>query len=186
MIGIATKNLLIRGGADFSRLKKELQNTQQKIDSFAQRVKRSLSVVGATMATVGTAIGAGFMLSPAIKDAAKFEALMGTLSETLGDSMKDFIKWQNTVGASLGFSKLQSAELANTLSLNVKQIATSQQDLMEKTTKMMEAAAIIANKRGMSMTEVADRIRSAMNQEADGADELGVNVRVAAIQASNA
>jgi hypothetical protein len=59
---------------------------------------------------------------------------------------------------------VQSAELANTLSLNFKQFATSQKDLLEKTTKMMETAAVIASKRGMAMTEVSDRIRSAMNQ----------------------
>jgi phage-related protein len=57
---------------------------------------------------------------------------------------------------------------------------------MDKTTKMMETAAVIANKRGMAMSEVSDRIRSAMNQEADGADELGVNVRVNAMQQSKA
>ena len=51
---------------------------------------------------------------------------------------------------------------------------------------MMEVAAVVANKRGMTMEEVSDRIRSAMNGEADGADELGVNVRIAAIKQSQA
>ena len=50
----------------------------------------------------------------------------------------------------------------------------------------MEVAAVISNKRGMTMQETSDRIRSAMNGEADGADELGVNVRISAMKQSEA
>ena len=81
---------------------------------------------------------------------------------------------------------LQGAELANMLSLNFKSISKDTADLTNKTTKMMELAAVISNKRGMAMTEVSDRIRSAMNQEADGAQELGVDVRIASIKAGQA
>jgi hypothetical protein len=176
------RNLLVRVGADLSGLQRGMKQAQTQVNGFAQKASKSMKMVKVAMAAVGSAL----VIGPAIKDASKFEAQMGTLGESLGSSMKDFIKWQNTVGSSLGFSKLQSAELANTLSLNFKQIATSQKDLMNKTTKMMETAALIANKRGMAMSEVSDRIRSAMNQEADGADELGVNVRVSAIQQSKA
>jgi hypothetical protein len=172
---MALRNLLVRVGADLSGLQKGMKQAQSQMKGFAGKINGILA-----------AIGTGLTLKGGIQDAMKFESLMGTLSQSLGDSMKDFIKWQNTVGASLGYSKLQSAELANTLSLNFKQIATSQKDLLEKTTKMMETAAVISSKRGMAMTEVSDRIRSAMNQEADGADELGVNVRVTAMEQSNA
>ena len=86
----------------------------------------------------------------------------------------------------MGFSRLQSADLASNLSLNFKQIATSQEDLIARTTKMMEVAAVISNKRGLTMQDVSDRIRSAMNMEADAADELGVNVRIAVIKTSQA
>lgn len=179
---MATKNLLVRGGADFSGMKKALQKAQNDIKNFKENVSNSMKGIGAALAS----IGAGLYIKEATKDAAAFEAKMTTLSESLGNSIRDFQKWQETVGRSLGYSKLQSAELANTLSLNFKQFATSQQDLLDKTTKMMEVAALVANKRGMAMSEVSDRIRSAMNQEADGADELGVNVRVSAIQQSKA
>lgn len=176
------RNLIVRGGADFSGMRKGMQQAQRQLGNFQQTVSRSMKKIAVTLAS----IGAGFTIGAAVKDAMKFEAMMGTLGQTLGQSINDFVKWQNTVGASLGFSKVQSADLANTLSLNFKMIATSQKDLFDKTTKMMETAAIISNKRGMAMSEVSDRIRSAMNQEADGADELGVNVRISAIQQSKA
>lgn len=176
------RNLLVRIGADASQMKTEMKKAQSTLSGFQSGIKGIVGKIAATLATIGL----GAIVKDATSDAMKFEAMMGTLSETLGSSMNDFVKWQDTVGRSLGYSKLQSAELANTLSLNFKGIATSQADLLSKTTEMMRVAAVISSKRGMAMTEVSDRIRSAMNQEADGADELGVNVRASAIMQSDA
>ncbi|MEH7093937.1 phage tail protein [Neobacillus vireti] len=180
------RNLLVRAGADFSELINGMRNAQRKINGFSNSIGKSMGGIKGKIVGALAGLVSAVAIKGAVEDAMKYEALMGTLSESLGKSMADFEKWQNTVGSSLGYSKLQSAELANTLSLNFKAIATSQQDLTDKTTKMMETAALIASKRGMAMTEVSDRIRSAMNQEADGADELGVNVRASAIIQSNA
>ena len=94
---------------------------------------------------------------------------IATLGGTFGKSSQQFLDWSATTGRAMGYSRLESAKLAQTLSLNFRGIAQSQDDLVAKTTKMMEVAALISNKRGMAMTEVSDRIRSAMNQEADGA-----------------
>ncbi len=183
---MALRNLLVRVGADVTGLKQGLRNAQKEVAYFGRNVSGSLKEMQGNIAKIGAAIGGGLLLKSGIQDAMRYEALMTTLSESLGASTKDFEKWQNSVGSAMGFSKLQGANLANMLSLNFKSIATSQADLTNKTTKMMEVAATVANKRGMTMEDVSDRIRSAMNGEADGADELGVNVRIAAIKQSQA
>jgi hypothetical protein len=183
---MALRNLLIRVGADLSGLTKGMANANKQLDRFSRKAGATMKGFQGRLAAVGATLGAGMIIQGGVEDAIRYEALMGTLSSSMGDSIKDFQKWQQEVGSAFGYSKLQSADLANTLSLNFKRIATDQADLVAKTTKMMEMAALVANKRGMAMTEVSDRIRSAMNQEADGADELGVNVRVAAIEQSNA
>lgn len=183
---MALRNLLVRVGADISGLSQGMKNANKQIENFGNRLNSALGGVQGKLTGALAGLGAGMYLKDAMSDAIKYEALMGTLSQTMGESIHGFIKWQDTVGASMGFSKLQGAELANMLSLNFKAIATDTEDLMNKTTAMMELAAVISNKRGMAMTEVSDRIRSAMNQEADGAMELGVDVRIAAIQTSKA
>ena len=180
------RNLLVRVGADVSGLKQGLRNAQKDVAYFGRNVTGSLKEMQGNIAKIGAVIGGGLFLKSGIQDAMRYESLMTTLSESLGASTKDFQKWQDSVGNAMGFSKLQGANLANMLSLNFKSIATSQADLTNKTTKMMEVAATVANKRGMTMEDVSDRIRSAMNGEADGADELGVNVRIAAIKQSQA
>ncbi|MDR6883111.1 hypothetical protein [Bacillus sp. 3255] len=163
-------------------MRKEMQRAQKDLKDFGSKMKTALGGIAAALG--GIALGAG--LGSAVEDAIKFEALMGTLSKTLGKSMGDFVKWQNTVGDAMGFSKLSAAEMGNNFSLRLKSIAKDEQDLLKKTTDLIKAAAIIRSRTGMSQIEISDRMRSAMNQEADGADELGVNVRVAAIQQSRA
>jgi hypothetical protein len=180
------RNMLVRVGADISGLKSGLKSAQKDVKYFGRNVTGSLKEMQGSMAGLAGALGGGLLVKGGVQDAMRYEALMATLGESMGNSRKDFEEWSETVGQSMGYSRLQSADTANLLSLNFKKIATSQQDLVDKTTKMMETAAIISNKRGMTMQEVSDRIRSAMNQEADGADELGVNVRIAAVQASKA
>jgi len=176
------RQLMIRAGADFSAMRQEMQKASNDLKSFKAGVGRAMAGIGTALASIGGVMG----LNSAINDAIKFEALMGTLSSTLGSSMKDFIDWQQTVGDTMGFSKLQVAQMANDYSLSLKSIAKDEQDLFGKTTALIKAAAIIRSKNGMEMTEISDRMRSAMNQEADGAMELGIDVRASAIMQSNA
>lgn len=180
------RNLLVRVGADISGLSAGLRSASREVQFFGRNVTGSMKELSGTVGKAMAAIGGALTLGQGIQDAMRYEALMATLGESMGSSVKDFQKWQDQVGRSMGFSQLQAANTANILSLNFKKIAVDQKDLVDKTTKMMEVAAIVSNKRGMTMEEVSDRIRSAMNQEADGADELGVNVRAAALMQSQA
>jgi phage-related protein len=179
---MATKNLLVRGGADFSAMKKAMDKAQQQIKSFKDNISNSLKGIGALLA----GIGAGLTLGAGIKDAMEFEAHMGTLNQTLGESTKGFQEWMQTTGKALGLSQLQLAKYGNQYSLTLKGIAKDQDDLAKKTQQTIQAVALIRSKTGMDVMEISDRMRSAMNGEADGADELGVNVRVAAVTASKA
>lgn len=178
--------MLVRVGADVSQLKKGMREAQNSVAYFGRSVADSMGAVKKSMLSAFAVGGTGFVFVQGAQDAMQYEALMTTLGESLGKSIKTFEEWQSTTGSAMGFSMLQGAKLANMLSLNFKSIATSQEDLTNRTTKMMEVAGVIANKRGMTMQEVSDRIRSAMNGEADGADELGVNVRIAAMKMSDA
>lgn len=180
------RNLIVRIGADTSNMAKGLKSAQNQLGAFGSHIDGMMKGIKGQLAGALVGLFSGITLKEGIDDALKYESLMGTLGQTMGKSREDFIKWQETVGSTMGYSKLEAADLASKLSLNFKAIATSQADLTAKTTKMMEAAAIISNKRGMLMSEVSDRIRSAMAQEADGADELGVNVRIAALEQSKA
>jgi phage-related protein len=183
---MALRNMLVRVGADISGLSKGLQKAQKDVAFFGRNVTGSLKEIQGKVAGLTALLGGGMLLGSSVQDAMRYESLMATIGESLGASRKDFEKWASSTGRSLGFSRLQSAETASLMSLNFKKIATDQQDLTAKTLKMMEVMAVVSNKRGLTMQDTSDRIRSAMNGEADGADELGVNVRISAMKQSEA
>lgn len=167
---MALRNLLVRVGADSSGLTRGLNNARSEVKKFADTVTGAMGGIKGKIAGALALIGGGEIFKQGIDDAQAYEAAMATLGGTFGKSTQQFQDWSTSTGRAMGYSRLESAKLAQTLSLNFRGIATSQEDLVGKTTKMMEVAALISNKRGMAMTEVSDRIRSAMNQEADGAN----------------
>lgn len=167
---MALRNLLVRVGADITGLRSGLKSAQKEVQFFGRNVTGSMKEMRGMIGKVGATIGSALAIGAGVQDAMRYEALMSTLGESMGSSRKDFEKWSETTGQAFGFSRLEAANTANILSLNFKKIAVDQADLTAKTTKMMEIAGIVANKRGMTMQDVSDRIRSAMNQEADGAN----------------
>lgn len=182
-----TNKVVVQFIGDSSQLERAMKRVESSLNNMSESVGRSMF-----KAMVGFEVlkrGLHMVASATVKgtdDAIRYEAVMDTLGQRLGASSEQFMQWSDSVGRAMGYSKLEGANFANTLSISLSQVATSQQDLTEKTTKMMEVAAIIRAKTGKSQTEVSDRIRSAMNAEADGADELGINVRTSAIEISNA
>lgn len=183
-----SNDVTVRFLGDTSNLLRAIGKADSALGRMSNNVAQSMNKVSTSMKVAGAIAGSAFAIAVTngTKDAMQFEALMDGISMAMGDSANDFVEWQKTTGRAMGYSKLQGAELANELTRQFKQISSSQEDLTNKTTKMMETAAIIRARTGRSMEDVSNRIRSAMNMEADGADELGVNVRVGAIEAGKA
>lgn len=182
-----TNRVTVQFIGDASSLERSVRQVQNSLNGMHTSVGKSMfkAMAGFELLKQGLRL-VGTTLKDGTGDAIKYEAIMDTLGQRLGKSADDFTKWSDTTGKAMGFSKLQSAEMANTLSVTLSQIATSQADLTSKTTTLMEASAVIRSKTGRTMQDVSERIRSAMNQEADGADELGLNVRTNAISMSDA
>jgi hypothetical protein len=187
------KNIMVRAVADFSGLISGSKQAGDAIREMSNRMNSSTrgltgslgSIATKLAALAGIYVGLDF-LKDATSDAIQFEARMQTLNDRMGDSSGAFQKWADTTGKAMGYSKLQIAEYGNTYSNMLYDTAKSQADLEQRTTKLLEVSAIIRSKLGMKQEEVSQRIRSALNQEADGADELGINVRATAVEHSNA
>jgi hypothetical protein len=195
------RNIMVRAVADFSQLQTAANRAQNTMRGMSDNINSSLrrmdggvisklsgalGGIGSQLAAIaGTYIGLTF-LKDATNDAITFDARMGTLNERLGASAQGFRQWADTTGKAMGYSKMQIAEYGNTYSNMLYDAATDQQDLAEKTQKLLEVSAIVRSKTGLSQEETSKRIRSAMNMEADGADELGINVRATAVEQSKA
>lgn len=187
------KNIMVRAIADFSgliagsrRAGDSMQNLSDRMNRYTGGMSGALTgVAGKLAALAGIYIGLSG-LKTATEDAIKFDAMMETLNNRMGQSSVVFNHWMDTTGKALGLSKSQIAEYGNTYSNMLYDAAKDQEDLANKTSKFLEVSAIIRSKTGLAQEEVSKRMRSAMNMEADGADELGINVRATAVEQSKA
>ncbi|WP_025853032.1 phage tail protein [Paenibacillus ehimensis] len=158
---------------------------QKDLNGFGKNLSASFSGLKTAIAGVAAAI-ATLGIASAVDDAMKVEAAMGQLQRTMGSNAKEFEQWSRTTAASYGLARSEAVRYGATYSQMISDFSKSTKETMKSTEDVLKAAATISISTGRDMVDVTDRIRSAFNQEADGADELGVNVRVAALEASEA
>lgn len=179
---MATKNILIRGGADFSGVKKELQKTQQQLQNFQSSVGSTMRKIGGILA----AIGIGKVIKDATKEAMSFEASFQQIGRIMGANAGEFIKWSNSQASALAMSKAELIKYGAVYGNLISGFAKSTGETMQYTQDLLKASAVIASATGRSMEDVMERIRSGLLGNTEAIEDLGVNVNVAMLQSTEA
>lgn len=179
---MATKNILIRGGADFSGVKKELQKTQQQLQSFQNGVSSVMKKIGMVLATIGI----GKAIKDATKEAMSFEANFQQIGRIMGANAGEFNKWANSQASALAMSKAELIKYGAVYGNLISGFAKSTGETMQYTQDLLKASAVIASATGRSMEDVMSRIRSGLLGNTEAIEDLGVNVNVAMIQSTEA
>lgn len=179
---MATKNILIRGGADFSGVKKELQKTQQQLQSFQNSVGSTMRKIGGILATIGI----GKAIKDATKEAMSFEASFQQIGRIMGANAGNFNKWANSQASALAMSKGELIKYGAVYGNLISGFAKSTGETMKYTQDLLKASAVIASATGRSMEDVMERIRSGLLGNTEAIEDLGVNVNVAMIQSTEA
>lgn len=179
---MATKNILIRGGADFSGVKKELQKTQQQLQNFQSNVGSTMRKIGGILA----AIGIGKVIKDATKEAMSFEASFQQIGRIMGANAGEFTKWANSQASALAMSKAELIKYGAVYGNLISGFAKSTGETMKYTQDLLKASAVIASATGRSMEDVMERIRSGLLGNTEAIEDLGVNVNVAMLQSTEA
>lgn len=179
---MAKSNFIVRGGADFSGIQKELINTQTQLQSFKSKVS-------STMKTIGTILGSlaiGKLIKDSTQVAMSVESSINQINRTMGTSAKGFQKWVETQSKSLGMSKADAYQYGATFSNLLSSFSGSAQETAKNTQELMKAAAIISSKTGRSFEDTAERIRSGMLGSTEAIEDLGVYVNISMIESTEA
>ncbi|SHF16200.1 hypothetical protein [Caloramator proteoclasticus] len=179
---MATKNILIRGGADFSGVKKELQKTQQQLQSFQNGVSSVMKKIGMVLATIGI----GKAIKDATKEAMSFEASFQQIGRIMGANAGEFTKWANSQASALAMSKGELIKYGAVYGNLISGFAKSTGETMQYTQDLLKASSVIASATGRSMEDVMERIRSGLLGNTEAIEDLGVNVNVAMLQSTEA
>jgi phage-related protein len=179
---MATKNLLVRGGADFSGMKKAMENTQKSIQSFKESVRSSMQSINIALAGLGAGLGIG----AAVKDAMTFQASIEQVNRLMGKSAGEFLKWATTSATAFNMSKKEAVQYGATFSNIISTFAATTQQTQQYTQDLLKATAVAASKTGRSMEDALERVRSGMLGNTEAIEDLGIFVNVAMIESTKA
>jgi hypothetical protein len=179
---MTTKNLLVRGGADFSSMKKAMDKAQQQMKSFRDNMTKS--VEGLTIALAGLGVGMG--IGSAVKDAMRFEASIQQLNRLMGASSAEFMNWASTSAAAFNMSKSEAVQYGATYSNIISTFADSTQQTQQYTQDLLKATSVAASMTGRTMEDALERVRSGMLGNTEAIEDLGIFVNVAMIESTKA
>lgn len=179
---MATKNLLVRGGADFSAMKKAMDKAQQQIKGFKDGLSKSMKSISVALAGLGAGMGIG----SAVKDAMTFQASIEQVNRLMGQSASEFLNWANTQAAAFNMSKKEAVQYGATFSNIISTFAKDTQETQQYTQDLLKATAVVASKTGRSMEDALERVRSGMLGNTESIEDLGIFVNVAMIESTKA
>ena len=179
---MATKNILIRGGADFSGMKREILKAQKMMANFQKRIK-------SIMQGIGVAIG-GITIGNLIKDstmlAMEVESAMGNIQWNMGNASKAFDDWVQKQSQALGIGIADMYRFGAVYSNLLGSFTKDFSETAKYTQELITATAIIASKTGRSFEDVAERIRSGLLGNTEAIEDLGVFVNISMIESTEA
>jgi hypothetical protein len=179
---MATKNLLVRGGADFSAMKKAMEKAQQQIKGFKDSVSKSMQSINLALAGIGAGLGIG----AAVNDAMKFEASIQQLNRLMGQSSTEFLKWANSSAAAFNLSKSEAVQYGATFANIISTFSKGTEETQQYTQDLLKATSVAASMTGRSMEDALERVRSGMLGNTEAIEDLGIFVNVAMIESTKA
>nr|DAG82892.1 MAG TPA: minor tail protein [Caudoviricetes sp.] len=179
---MAVKNLLIRGGADFSGVKKELNKAQKNISGFQKNVNGIMSKIKFTLG----AIGIGALVKESTKAAMSVESSVDNINRTMQNYAKSFGEWVKTQSQSYGMSIQEGYKYGSTYSNLISSFQGDTKAITDSTQELMKATGIIASKTGRTFEDTAERIRSGMLGSTEAIEDLGVYTQVSMLESTEA
>lgn len=173
---------MIRAGADFSGMRKEMVRANQNLADFKAGITRTMKGIAVTLA----GLGIGGVIKSAVKDAMTFEASMQQVDRQMGASSASFKAWARDNAAAFGMSKLQAVQYGAVYGNLISGFSSGTEQTMQRTRDLLKASAIVASATGRDMQDVMERIRSGLLGETDAIEDLGINVNIAMIQSTKA
>jgi phage-related protein len=179
---LATKNLIVRGGADFSGMKKEMEKTQKALEDFKNGVRSTMNKIGAVLGTLAV----GKLIKDSTNMAKSVEASLGQIERLMGSSANAFKEWANTQAKAYNMSKSEAYQYGAVFSNLLSTFTNGTAQTAKYTEDLLKAAAVVSSKTGRTMEDTLERIRSGLLGNTEAIEDLGINVNIAMIESTEA
>lgn len=198
---MSKSNFIVRGGADFSGIQKEMDKTQKRLKGFESNITNSSA--GISKAFSGIAGGMGLSLGKlgkfaligmaikglvsfskeAIQVASDLTEVQNVVDVTFGSMAKDVNEFSSTAIKQFGLSELSAKQYASTMGAMLKSSGITGKAVKDMSIEMTKLTADMASFYNLSGDEAFQKIRAGISGETEPLKQLGINMSVANMQA---
>lgn len=179
---MAKSNYIVRGGANFNELYKELDKAQKSMTGFKNGISKTMRAIGSVLGTLAV----GKLIKDSTQAAMSVESSIENINRNMRDSAGQYQKWAETQSQALGIAKKDAYSYGSTFSNLLSSFTSGSKETADQTTELMNATAIIASKTGRTFDDTANRIRSGMLGSTEAIEDLGIYTNISMIESTNA
>lgn len=172
------RNLLVRAGADFSELQKEMVKAQK----FMKTASKDIGKIGKTLTLGITAplVGVGAV---GVKLASDLAEVQNVVDTAFGDSAKEVDKWAKTAIESYGLSELSAKQFAGTMRAMLGSMGLASGEADNMSMSLASLSGDMASFYNLDPTEAFEKLRAGISGETEPLKQLGINMSVANLEA---
>lgn len=183
---MAGSNFIVRGGADFSKISREFQKTQQQMNSFQSSVNKSMGGIGKAFK-----IGLGYVSARAIAGFVKattgiasdltevqnvVDVVFGSMAEDINDFSKVSIE-------QFGLSALSAKEYSSSMGAMLKSSGIVGEGVRDMALDLTKLSADMASFYNLDNDAMFKKLMSGMSGMSMPLKELGINMNIANLEA---
>lgn len=180
---MAKSNFIVRGGADFSQIKQEMDKTQKQFKGFKSTLSSGLSTLGKlTGITLGTAALVNFG-KQAIKTSSDLEEIQNVTDTVFGSMAKDVDEFSKTLIESHGIGELSAKKYASYMGAMLKSSGIQGDAVRQMSKDLTLLTADMASFYNLETDEMFQKIMSGMSGQSMPLKQLGINMNIANLEA---
>jgi len=191
---MAKSNFIVRGGADFSGIQKEVTKTQKTLKSFESNINSTfkgiseglginlgkLTKIGLIAAVTKKLVDFG---KEAIEVASDLTEVQNVVDVTFGSMASEINEFASTATKQFGLSELSAKQFASTMGAMLKSSGITGEAVKDMSIELTKLAADMASFYNLDPEEAFAKIRSGISGETEPLKQLGINMNVANLQA---
>lgn len=163
------KNLMVRAGADFSELQKELKKAQK----FMKTAGKEITAIGKSMTSAFTlpAIGLG---AAAFKMSSDLEEAMNKTNVAFGDNAGEVTAWSKTTLKEFGIAQSSALDMASLFGDMSTSMGMSTTDASAMSKSLVGLAGDLASFKNIGISEAETALKSIFTGETESLKNLGI------------
>jgi len=172
-------NFIVRGGADFSAIPKELQKLQGQFNGFSKTLGAGLKIAAAS-AVIKALVDFG---KEALQVASDLQEVQNVVDVTFGSMSNQVNEFANDSIKQFGLSELSAKKFTSTMGAMLKSSGLTGQTVTDMSVEVAKLTADMASFYNLDAEEAFTKIRSGLSGETEPLKQLGINMNVANMEA---